>query len=108
MLSDKLLQTLPYLQYCPCAQSVAREHSWADMDSSGYPLALLPNVLSVESNVTSPDQLGGKFAIALGSEPPPLTRIARIGLGTRLVSSLLGVISMAWPSQSISALTERI
>ena len=40
---------------------------------------------SAISDVTSPVKLVGKIrAIALGSKPPLVTRIARIGMGTRL------------------------
>ena len=47
--------------------------------------ASFPVVLGAESNVSSPNELSRK--IPLGSKPPPLTRIARIGLGTRLIGS---------------------
>ena len=40
---------------------------------------------SAISDVTSPVKLVGKVrAVALGSKPPLVTRIARTGLGTRL------------------------
>ena len=37
-----------------------------------------------DENERNPASFPGEFAIALGSKPPQLTYIARIGLGTRL------------------------
>ena len=39
---------------------------------------------SASSDVTSPPSVQEEFVIALGSKPPPLTQIVRIGLETRL------------------------
>ena len=59
---------------------------------------------SAISDVTSPVKLVGKIrlgryrAIALGSKPPLVTRIARTGLGTRL--RMIKLFQNGWATES--------
>ena len=63
---------------------------------------------SAISDVTSPVKLVGKVrAIAFGSKPPPVTLIARTGLGTKLTKSLTNHFNIWLGVLFFSAMTSR-